>query len=73
MDKELLLKRIKEMLKEEGKEHLLDFAEELAELAWKMIGVIVELSDTKIDDVVYAQMDAFVKGYLDKIDGKQEA
>lgn len=71
MDKKLFLEKVKEMLKAEGKEHLMEFAEEITLLAWKVIGVAIEMSDTKIDDVIYAQMDAFVKAYIDKIDGQE--
>lgn len=72
MNKEQVMGKIKAMLKEEGKEHLMEFAEDLAELGWKAAKIVVEESETKIDDLVVASIDGVVVDLLDKIDGKED-
>ena len=68
--KERILEKVKVLLKEKGKEHLLEFAEEMAELAYDIVKIVVEETETKLDDAVLAAMDGVIKSYLEKIDGK---
>jgi hypothetical protein len=68
--KERILERVKALLEEKGKEHLLEFAEEMAELAYDIVKIVVEETETKLDDAVLAAMDGVIKSYLEKIDGK---
>ena len=69
---ERALEEIKEMLKSEGKEDLVEFAEDLAGLGWESVKIFVKHSPTKIDDIVVATMDGVVTGFIDKIDGKKD-
>lgn len=70
MDKKVIIEKVKAMLEEKGKAHLMEFAEDLAEMSWAIVGVIVEESDTKLDDVVYASLNGVVTKFLEGIDGK---
>lgn len=72
MDKKELIEELKVMLKEEGKEHLMEFAEELAFVGIKAVKVIVEKSENKIDDVVFAALEGVLKEAADKIDGEDD-
>ena len=60
------------MLKEEGKAELMEFAEDLAMICYKIVVIIVEESETKLDDVVLAALDGVIKKAIDKLDGKEE-
>jgi len=71
MNKDEVLVKIKEMLKEEGKEHLIEFAEDMARLGWKAAKIVVDASENKIDDLVVASIDGVVLDLIDKIDGKE--
>jgi len=71
MNKEELLEEVKTMLKLKGKEHLLDFAEELCELAWDVVKVVVKKTETPMDDMVVAALDSMIDGLIDKVDGKE--
>jgi len=71
MDKKLVLAEIKEMYKAEGKEHLLEFAEDIAILGWKSLKIVAKHTDNKLDDMAVAAGDAVVMDLLDKIDGKE--
>lgn len=71
MDKNAVLEKIKEMLKSKGKDELLEFAEDMAELGYECIKIVVNESETKMDDIVLASLDGVIKEYIDKIDGKE--
>lgn len=70
MEKKLIIDKVKEVLEEKGKAHLLEFAEDIAELAWEVVKVIVEMTENKIDDVVAASLDGVIVKFLEGIDGK---
>ncbi len=70
MDKKLIIDKVKEVLEEKGKAHLLEFAAHLAELSWDTVTVVVKETETKIDDVVVASLDGVISTYLEGIDGK---
>lgn len=70
MDKKVIIEKVKVMLEEKGKSHLMEFAEDLAEMAWEVVKLVVEESETKLDDVVVAALDGVIVSYLEKIDGK---
>lgn len=71
MNKDEVIKEIKEMLESEGKAELKEFAEDLAEIGYKAIKIIVKHSENKIDDVVLASLDGKIQEFLDKIDGQE--
>lgn len=64
-------KEVKELLKTQGKEDLLDFLEENVETSWEVIKIATKHSVNKIDDMVVMAMDSQVKELIDKIDGKE--
>lgn len=67
-----VLEQIKEMLKARGKEELLEFAEDLAELGYEALKIVVDASETKLDDLVVASLDSVIKDFIDGIDGKED-
>lgn len=71
MDKNEVLEKIKKMLEERGKAELKEFAEDMAEIGYECIKIVVEESETKVDDIVLASLDGVIKEYIDKIDGKE--
>lgn len=70
MNKKVLIEKIKVMMKEEGKGHLLEFAEDIVSMIYKIIKIVVEETETKMDDVVLAAIDGLIKDAIDKIDKK---
>lgn len=71
-NKEKFQERVKVLLKEQGKEHLMEFAEEIAEIGWEVIKVAAECTEGfMLDDMITSSMDSTVKKLLDKIDGKE--
>ncbi len=73
MNKKELIEEVKVLFKAKGKEHLMDFAEEMAELAWAIVKIIVAKTENKIDDIVVASLDSMVEAFIDKIDGENES
>ncbi len=69
--KDRVISRVKEMLEAEGKQHLLEFAEEIAGLVYKILVIVVEETETKIDDVIMASLDGVIKKAIDGIDGQE--
>lgn len=71
MNKKEIVEEIKEMLKEKGKAELMEFAEDMAELGWESVKIVVSKTENKIDDMVVASLDSMVKSYIDEIDGEE--
>ena len=71
MNKEEVIKEIKEMLESEGKAELKEFAEDLAEIGYKAVKIVVKHSETKIDDMVIQAMDDKIQEFINKIDGQE--
>lgn len=71
MEKEQVLEQIKKMLEEKGKAELKEFAEDMAELGYEAVKIVVAASETKVDDIVLASLDGVIREYIDKIDGKE--
>jgi hypothetical protein len=69
--KERVLVRVKEMLEAEGKQHLMEFAEEIAGVIYKVLVIIVEETETKLDDMVLSSMEDMIKKAIDGIDGTE--
>ena len=66
-----MVKEIKEMLELEGKAELMDFAEDLVEVGYKAIKIVIKHTDTKIDDLILAPLDGTIQKYIDGIDKKE--
>ena len=65
--------KVKVLLKEQGKEHLMEFAEEIAGIGWDIIKVGAACTEGFIwDDMIVNTMDSTVKKLIDKIDGKED-
>lgn len=69
--KDRVLKRVKEMLELEGKQHLMEFAEEIASLVYKILVIVVEETETKLDDLVLTSLESMIKKAIDGIDGQE--
>lgn len=70
-NKEAFKKEIEEKLKSEGKEHLMEFAEDIAMMGWEVAKIAVKHTDTALDDAFVGMVDEAVKKMIDKIDGKE--
>jgi len=71
MDKAAAVLEIKEMLKSEGKEELMEFAEDLAGIGYKAVKIVIKHTDTKMDDVAISALDGVITDFIDGIDGEE--
>lgn len=70
-NQEAFKKEVGEKLKSQGKEHLMDFAEDVAEMGWEIIKIAAKHNDITLDDVFIGMVDGAVKKIIDGIDGKE--
>lgn len=71
-NKEKFQEKVKVLLKDQGKEHLMEFAEEIAGIGWEVIKVGAECTEGFVwDDMIVSTADSAVKKLVDMIDGKE--
>ena len=76
MSEEKSLKsKLEQLAKDKGLEHVEGIAEVGVDFAFDVLDLIVEHTDTKVDDLVYASLKGLAESALDelvnKIDGKE--
>jgi len=69
-NKEAFKAEVKEKLKIEGKEHLMEFAEDVAEMGWEIVKIAAKHNDITMDEAFIAMVDGAMKNLIDGIDGK---
>ncbi len=64
-------KEVEKVLEEKGKTHLLEFAEDIAEVGFEVLKAFVKATDNKYDDMILATMTNFLNDLIDGIDKKE--
>ena len=71
-NKEVFKSEVKKILDEKGKSHLLEFAEDIAEVAWEVIKAGAKATeDFMLDDMIVTTLEPMIEKMIDAIDKKE--
>jgi hypothetical protein len=66
-----LIEEIKEIAIAKGKPELVEFVEDIAFIAFDVVSLLVERSDSSIIKMIFNKFDDELKTLIDQIDGKE--